>query len=101
MWYSGGKKVSEVNNIKKGQVKWQTTANNRQFIPTEKDSTIQFAKLFFLWAVIWMIYLFWWTVKLCWMENCTASNLSNLDTIKEDVNWIGFEHAALKDELLA
>ena len=35
------------------------------------------------------------------MENCTASNLSNLDTIKEDVNWIGFEHAALKDELLA
>ena len=35
------------------------------------------------------------------MENCTASNLSNLDTIKEDVNWIGFEYDALKDELLA
>lgn len=48
MWYSGGKKKkSEVNNIKKGQVKWQITANNRQFIPTEKDSTIQFAKLFY------------------------------------------------------
>jgi hypothetical protein len=50
MWYSRRRrkiKKPEVN-IKKGQETGQITANSRQFIPTENDSAIQFAKLFYL-----------------------------------------------------
>lgn len=80
------KKEAEVNNIKKGQVKWQITANNNLSL-LKRTAQFNLPNYFiYLWVAIWMINLFWWTLKLCWMENCAAFNMSNLGTVKENVN---------------
>lgn len=62
-------------------------SNNRQFIPTEKGSTIQFAKLFYFSLSGNMNDLsVLMNSQTLLNGKCAASNLSNLDTIKEDVN---------------
>ena len=88
MWYYRRKKeAAEINNIKKGQVRWKITANKRLFFPTGKDSTIQFVKLFYLslsGSVNDLSVLI--NTQTLLNRKLHTSNMSNLDTVKENVN---------------